>query len=225
MSNERLRKLYQKLNADGPGVSLTVCDNRVRMASVRFPPQGPARMRLHHAFENAPQHVHDALIRYIQKRDDRDWAAVRAFAGTIQPAVPGPAACLVALRPEGEVYNLREIYDEVNASFFEGRITCRITWGRQQRRRRGKRKSIHFGTWNPQARVIRIHPGLDSQTVPREFIRFIVYHELLHAELPPSQSKNGRAIIHSKAYRALEQRFPHCAAMKALGRDLLRRIP
>lgn len=55
--------------------------------------------------------------------------------------------------------------------------------------------------------LIRIHPVLDDARVPRWFVGFVVFHELLHAVLPP-RVENGRRKIHTPEFRRAEARHP-----------------
>jgi predicted metal-dependent hydrolase len=43
--------------------------------------------------------------------------------------------------------------------------------------------------------------------VPEWFVRYIVYHEMLHIK-HPARIINGRRVHHTKAFLAEEQRFP-----------------
>jgi hypothetical protein len=56
--------------------------------------------------------------------------------------------------------------------------------------------------------MIRINPILDSRSVPRYFLEFIVYHEMLHADIG---IKKGvvRRIIHSSEFKKREKLFKH----------------
>ncbi|MDX9724313.1 MAG: DEAD/DEAH box helicase [Myxococcota bacterium] len=48
-------------------------------------------------------------------------------------------------------------------------------------------------------RAIHVHPLLDSPSIPRFVMEFLMYHELLHADMP--------TLRHSKEYRVRERRF------------------
>jgi hypothetical protein len=54
---------------------------------------------------------------------------------------------------------------------------------------------------------VRIHPRLDAADVPRFFVEFIVYHEMLHAARGQEGERNGRRVVHSKEFRAAERNF------------------
>ncbi|MFB6373046.1 MAG: hypothetical protein ABEN55_08015, partial [Bradymonadaceae bacterium] len=78
-----------------------------------------------------------------------------------------------------------------------------ITWGRDGR----GTKSIRFGSFDFDQRLIRVHPALDQEWVPRYFVEFIVYHELLHAVCPPVEGEDGRQ-VHTEEFIELERQFP-----------------
>jgi predicted SprT family Zn-dependent metalloprotease len=68
----------------------------------------------------------------------------------------------------------------------------------------------------PKTRHIRLHPALDQAFVPRFFVEFIVYHELLHHVIPAVEV-NGRYYVHTKMFRQRERlfrRYPEAMAWR-----------
>jgi len=121
----------------------------------------------------------------------------------------------------GRYHDLDAILDDVRGRFFPDCAAVRICWGRWSGRARTR--SIRFGAYLPEAALIRIHPALDQAFVPRLFVEFIVYHELLHHVMPPVRV-NGRYQIHSSAFRRRERQFPAYAEVVAWRRRSLRRL-
>ncbi|MDE0839674.1 MAG: DUF45 domain-containing protein [Kiritimatiellae bacterium] len=207
-------------------VDVTVTQNRVTMVSIAYPPLGPIRLRVHRAFLAAPLDVRIALKQYCRTRRKAAWTVVAAYARDIgddsdERAKPKRRSS-VAGRTKGRLFDLDQIFKDVNVTFFSGRLKCQIEWGRDRNtQRRGRRsKSIRYGSWNPTAQTIRIHPRLDDARVPFEFVRYIIFHEMLHIVVP-SELSNGRRIDHPPAYRKLEAQYPNFEQMKVLSRELL----
>ena len=205
-------------------VDLTLTRNRVSMASLEFVREGHARVRLHEQFLQAPIDVWEALARYLRTRRRSAWQIVAAHAQTIDTSSEARPIRRRTLRHKGSVYNLREIARGVNQRFFNGCIRYSIGWGRDrratgQRARRGR--SIRYGSWSRSSRTISIHPRLDDPRVPRVFVEYIVFHEMLHAVVPSDRS-NGRRYDHPEAFRVLERTFPDLPAMKRIAGELLR---
>lgn len=210
--------------AAGYPVEVRWTTNRVSMISVRFPSPHRAAIRMHEAFGSAPVAVLDALGHYLRTRRREDWRAVAAYARHIparNPALHRPPPVHTA----GAVWDLAALAADVNAHFFSGRVDCRIGWGRRPAARGVRRfrraRSIRYGSWDAATRTIRIHPALDDTRVPREFVRYIVFHEMLHAVVP-TEGHHGRRVFHPAAFRALERRYPDYPRMRKLARDLLR---
>jgi hypothetical protein len=105
----------------------------------------------------------------------------------------------------GEHHDLRAIFDELNARYFENRIDAAITWGARSGRPR-RRNSIKMGSYSVEDRLIRIHRSLDRAFVPRFFVAWIVFHEMLH-QVHDIRVKNGRREFHSKEFMADEAGF------------------
>ncbi|MEO7729397.1 MAG: hypothetical protein ABIY55_00365, partial [Kofleriaceae bacterium] len=105
----------------------------------------------------------------------------------------------------GEYHDLRQIYDDINARYFDETIEAAITWGQRTGRPR-RRNSIKMGSYSVEDRLIRIHRSLDRAFVPRFFVAWIVFHEMLH-QVHDIRVKNGRREFHSKDFLADEAGF------------------
>ena len=53
-----------------------------------------------------------------------------------------------------------------------------------------------------------LHRVLDQPSVPRHVIEAVVYHELLHADMPPVV-RNGRRHFHTPEFRRRERLYRH----------------
>lgn len=219
-----LLRVTSFLNAAGNvPVRVVVTRNRVTMISIAFENDGSAVVRMHEQFLHAPPSVIRALRTYIRTRRRASWATVSDFAqGIVATPVDRPRRA--TLKTRGRVYDLKDIAKGVNDEFFGGRISYNIGWGRTRpRKTRGRGRSIRYGSWNASHRTIRIHPLLDDSEVPFEFVRYIVFHEMLHA-LVPSSKRNGRRLDHPQEFRLLERSFPEVERMHHLAKILVNRL-
>jgi len=105
----------------------------------------------------------------------------------------------------GRYYNLKQIYNRLNESYFDGKLKKPITWGKPFKGRR--RRSIRFGYVDSNAGVIRINPSLDAKFVPEYFVEFIVFHEMLHCLVDAKVSPNGRTLAHHSGFRKREKEY------------------
>lgn len=205
----------------GIRVGITVTDNKTRMVSVkRFPRQNSIRLRIHRMFLSAPPEVVDALGAWVQhphSNGSQAGAVIDAFIKANRHCIRRRKKHTVQADGRGECYDLHALFDEVNAAEFEGAVDATIGWGRMAPNRR--RRSIRFGSYFPEEHHIRIHPLLDQPDVPRFFVRYIVFHEMLHAYLGIEESEGGRRRIHSLAFRQREQRYPDYERAEAWIRD------
>ena len=97
------------------------------------------------------------------------------------------------------------ILTELNARYFHNASEARITWGASGTRRR--RRSIQLGCYVGRERLIRIHPSLDQPFVPRHYVAWVVFHEMLH-EVFGVEGDGGRRSLHPPEFMAIEQSFP-----------------
>jgi hypothetical protein len=121
----------------------------------------------------------------------------------------------------GRYHDLDAILRELRAAYFPASGPVTIGWGRWSGQ--APRRSMRFGAYFPDTCHIRIHPALDQAFVPRFFVAFIVYHELLHHFMPAIQV-NGRQYVHTKAFRQRERAFPRYAEAVAWRQRHLRQL-
>lgn len=184
-------------------------DNVHTMLSIKRG-QGVLTFRLHHLFVGAPAPVVRAVARYAETHERESALLLRDYVDTKESLIrrredPRP----VTLDVEGRWHNLQEIFDELNELYFDGAIKARITWGQRGKRRRA-RDSIKLGSYTVEDGLIRIHPVLDAKDVPRFFVAWIIYHEMLH-EVHDMPMVDGRRIYHTPEFRRAEARFDRYA--------------
>lgn len=102
--------------------------------------------------------------------------------------------------PRGRVYDLEEVFDDLNARYFNAAlIRPRLSWSQGKTRRvLGHHDYVH-GT-------IIVSRTLDSTTIPKFVLEYVLYHEMLHVKHPPRPA-GGRTLYHGPEFRADEQRF------------------
>ncbi len=186
-------------------VTVTLTDNRYTMISVRrIPRQRRYEVRLHCMFADTDPVITRALARYITHNDPQASRILGEFIDENSGHVRGRARRQPAqvIFTAGEVHDLRSIFDELNERYFDNKIDAAITWGMRNGRPR-RRNSIKMGSYSVEERLIRIHRSLDRQFVPRFFVAWIVFHEMLH-QVHDVRIVNGRREFHSKEFLADE---------------------
>lgn len=185
-----------------------ITDNLQTMLSIKRGQGGVLTFRLHHMFVRAPAAVVRAVAHYAQTHDREAASLLHAYANDNEALIRRRRKPrTITLDTQGRYHNLQEIFDELNAQYFDGDIEARITWGKRTKRRRS-RASIGLGQYVFDDKLIRIHPVLDAQDVPRLFVASIVFHEMLHEVHGPA-SVNGRRVHHPPEFLRDERRFEH----------------
>lgn len=203
--------LERRLRAAFPGpVLLAVTDNRHSMVSYARR-GGILRARLHLMFLDAPAAVQEALVRYIVRGDREASLVVGRYIDANGHRIRATRPVLTPLCTKGQHHDLLKLFHEVNSKYFSGTVDALVSWGRRPRARRPRnrpRTSIKLGSYSAVGRLIRVHPSLDRSWVPRYFIQFIIYHEMLHHVIPASRGAS-RALLHSPEFRLKEADFRH----------------
>lgn len=199
------RMLERRLRGAYPGpIALAVTDNRHSMVSFAKR-AGVLEARVHMMFLDAPPAVQEALVKYIVRNDRVASQVVGRFIDANGHRIRASRA-VTHLSTKGEHHDLLALFHEVNGAYFGGSVEALITWGKQSKRR--DRQTIKLGSYSAVERLIRIHRNLDRRWVPRYFVKFIIYHEMLHHVLPASRGA-GRNMLHPPEFRARERQFRH----------------
>ncbi len=128
-----------------------------------------------------------------------------------------------AFPEQGRIFNLRAVFNKLNASYFSNKLRgYTIVWGRRRKQR--PRGSIVFATIQEADRVIRIHPLLDRPFVPPWFLEYVMYHEMLHAFVPDRYDPSGRRLIHHEGFSSREREFRWFRRAKAWEHENLARF-
>ncbi len=107
---------------------------------------------------------------------------------------------------EGRYFDLKAIFDKINARYFSNRLRrYTITWGRKRKLR--PKEYFVFGTIQEDDRLIRIHPLLDAPFVPAWFLEYVIFHEMLHSVVPDELDPSGRRRVHTEAFNLREREF------------------
>ncbi len=189
----------------GP-VVLSITDNRHSIITHRVQ-KGTLHARVHHMFLDAPLGVIDALVRYVT-RGDRDASA------TLGDFIDDNGFRLARrkrgapLHTKGKHHDLLALFEKTNDRYFGGSMNALITWGKRGTSKSRDRKTIKLGSYSLADRLIRVHPALDRKWVPRYFVHYIVYHEMLHHVIPGSRGL-GRVNLHPPEFKEREREFRH----------------
>ena len=200
--------LERRLTAAHPGpVILSITDNRHSIISHKLT-NGVLKARVHHMFLGAPRGIMDALVRYVVRGE-------KAASNVVGDFIEAHGSRIVKrprkvhLVTQGKHHDLLTLVQDLNERYFDGQCNMLVTWGKHVPRRSKKaRSTIKLGSYTQAERLIRVHPVLDRKWVPRYFVAFVVYHEMLHHMMPASRGV-GRVMLHPPEFRDRERKFRH----------------
>lgn len=205
MDEAEFKSLLKNLLPEPAEIVLT--RNRSSLIWMQTMDHGGRVARVQHCFRAADQKTIKALARFLVRPDKRNRERIDAFLrehaelveamGREPQAPPSPV-------PRGQHHDLNKAMRKVMRDYGLKVPGLGITWSSRGPRRR--RRSIKFGSFCKDSRMIRVHPDLDSPRVPDYFIEYIVYHEILHALFPPSD-EDGRREVHGPEFKRFERKF------------------
>jgi hypothetical protein len=194
-------------NSSGCKLQLKINDNRSTMLSVKWEPDC-AKVSLHRIFLQAPQNVMDALACYLRRDEPKIGKTVKAFIETSLKTLDySHQLDPKKLCSQGNVYNLKQIYDDLNSEYFDSKLGLHITWfGKHMQRARSR---VTFGLYHDPLKLIKVSRMLDSPSFPDYFVSYVVYHEMVHNVCPSYFNHRGQHQIHSKEFKEREMQYRH----------------
>jgi predicted metal-dependent hydrolase len=190
----------------GKAVSLTITDNSTSIISVKT--KGDLiSLRLHRMFLDAGNEVIREIAAFVKRRKGST-PRIRDFIGKNQNYLENKNRSFrkVAIRTRGKYHDLRELFGLVNNQYFGGKIKAAISWGKKIPRWAVRKRTL--GSYSHQTNTIWINPVLDRKNIPGYLVKFIVYHEMLHCDIPVERKK-GRRVVHSPEFKRRERLFEH----------------
>ncbi len=183
-------------------IEVVITDNSFSMLSVKKKNK-TVLLRAQRIFLSADSRVLDELAAFIN--DSRiKTPHIRNFINQNHHTLQKKQQRRVNVRTRGDCYNLCEMFHLINNEYFGGNVSASITWGARRPRRAAARRTL--GSYCLDNNMIRINPILDNRRVPRYFVEFIVYHEMLHADIGIERGAKRRA-LHSGEFRRREKMF------------------
>jgi hypothetical protein len=115
--------------------------------------------------------------------------------------------------PQGNCYNLDEMFEELNFRYFSGLMARPILgWSPNASR-------TMLGHYDPSHNAIVLSRILDRPETPRLAVEYVLYHEMLHLRHPVELNR-GRRCVHTPAFKEAEKQFDNLKEAKALLRAL-----
>src|SRR3972149_2612371 len=200
-TRDSLKSYLEKMT--GKPVSLVLTDNATSLISIRRK-NNLVSIRMHWMFLNAGDEIIKEIACFIKTKKGQT-PHIRKFIRENQTCVKerNPKSRQIRICTQGRFYNLREIFNALNSEYFEGNITALITWGRGNTHAVKKRT---LGSYSKHTNTILINSVLDRRNVPNCFIRYVVYHEMLHSVME-EKMENGRRSVHTPEFRKRERLF------------------
>jgi hypothetical protein len=115
--------------------------------------------------------------------------------------------------PKGEHYHLEEIFEQLNARFFDGMMGRPLLgWSR------GQSRSM-LGHYDPSHNAIIISRIFDRPQTPALALEYVMFHEMLHLRYPVDHAWVKRR-VHTREFREAEKKFPQLKEAKELLKKL-----
>ncbi len=203
---QSLQSYFEKTT--GKSVSLTPTENTSSMIAIRTRGRS-VFLRLHRIFLSADINVLEEITGMIKSKKGKTPHIIRFIKNNSAHIKKKPKRLKIIT--EGRFYDLLEISTSLNKEYFNNMVSVQITWGSRNPRRAVTKRVL--GSYLKNDGLIRINPVLDSKKVPGYYIQYVVYHEMLHADM---DGKTEEDKVHSKEFKRREKLFRHYEKALAL---------
>lgn len=200
--------------SDALDKQVAVTFGRARTQPVRATfENGNVDIRLHEFFAEAPVGILHDLAAWLRsgRRARRACERLDAWIDEQLAALPTNGRRRIAVCTRGSVHDLDplagSLLENEFADDFHAHARPAWTWGKRGRTR--ARRSLQLGCYVRDAHLVRIHAVLDQTAVPAWFVRFVLFHEMLHAAMPAEKRPHG------PAFRERERAHPDYPAAVA----------
>jgi hypothetical protein len=222
---EIYRRVFRELKPRTPVPPLTVefCRFANPDSSIRLD-EGCLRIRISDLLQAAPAPVMEALAHillgklyrkptpavyahryrlYLNRKDvRRQTHLIRQIRG--RKFISGP---------QGDLHNLEEIFERLNARFFDGLLGRPLLgWSRGASRNQ-------LGHFDPSHNAIVISRIFDRPRTPALALEYVMFHEMLHLRYPVDHTK-ARRCVHTTEFKEAEKQFPDWKEAK----EILKRL-
>ncbi|MBW4685354.1 MAG: SprT-like domain-containing protein [Komarekiella atlantica HA4396-MV6] len=166
---------------------------------------GVVNIIINEGFINASDEVLQALVKSTLFGKSQDnTRLIRSFANSEEYSDVLLELDLIAEvsaeNPQGNFYNLNELFDKLNREYFAANLAKpRLAWSQINTYRK-------FGHYEPAKDRVVISLTLDDANIPEFVIEFVLYHELLH-KYHGAKWVQDRKIFHTKDFRVSESKF------------------
>jgi hypothetical protein len=115
--------------------------------------------------------------------------------------------------PQGECYDLEQMFEDLNFRFFHGLMARpALGWSRRVSR-------LTLGHYDPSHHAIILSKLLDAPGVPRLATEYVLFHEMLHLR-HPVEHRGARRRVHTPEFKAAEKQFPNWKQAQEILRKL-----
>ena len=196
---------------------------------VARPSRGGYRVRMHRGFAAAPPEVRAAVAAWLRsgRRARRATGVLDAWIdGVLVPSFFAAECRRTPVLARGACHDLLELAAEllphhIPADLLPPERLPALSFGVRPKTR--ARRSLHLGTYDVAQHLVRIHRVLDQPAVPRFFVRYVLFLELLHAALPPRR-EGARVVHHGQDFRSRERAYPDFERAKVWEREHIDRL-
>jgi predicted metal-dependent hydrolase len=115
--------------------------------------------------------------------------------------------------PQGRIHNLEEIFERLNAEYFDG-LLGRPALGWSLRRSRSM-----LGHFDPSHNAIILSKIFDEPGTPAVAVEYVMFHEMLHLRYPV-EHKGARRCVHTPEFKKAEKKYPRLKEAKEVLKKL-----
>lgn len=133
---------------------------------------------------------------------------IQSYIGNLAPTLCRSTLDITRLEQQtnGIRYDLRDIFDTINNSYFNNSVTASVRWGSSSSLT--SYQTTRTAKNGETVNLITIAGVYNHPNVPRFALEAVMHHEMLHIVIPP-YIKNKRRIVHGTEFKQMERQFAY----------------
>lgn len=207
----------------GKRIRLVLTNNKSSMITARRKEGGILEVRMQRMFMRAPDDVFDDVIDVLRGHDSEK-TALRQFVNQGVREMPSRTdnRSVSGDRLVSRHHDIGAYARELNEIYLGNRSNAGVVWGASRKTR--STRSIRFGSYDPTRNLITMNRKLDRPDIPRYFVEFVLFHEMLHEVLGIGERADGRREIHGKLFKLMESTYPDFEKAMRYEKELCKRL-
>jgi hypothetical protein len=171
-------------------------------------------LKVNAIFLKAPFQILENLIDYFKTKNPQSEKILKEFLNNnkslnnnniSKPEVVKEIKYDEKISHQGRNHNLKVVFDMLNEKYFDNSISANITWSDKFNSKGSK--EIEYSVFESKLNLIKINQFLDKSMVPKYFIGYVIFNEMLSCFFSNQDNKSNKKKDNSEELHEWEKKY------------------